>query len=246
MSDVQVSLHCTSNRPQFWMALYNSLLSNTVSWELVITGPTRPDYTLPPNMKYIYTTVKPMQGQHIAAINCSGEIICICADDSILGSTCLDKVCSLYKSRNNYKALVGLEYWKDGRNITESLGWLFESQKVMRLSAMTFMSKQFYLELGGTDIRFIAVQADNELQVRAQLAGGQFEICPGAQFHENDSERLARLSHEYHATDRAILESMFRCNETNTGVIRTCPDVQLYKDDGTLLTVSQGNKGRWV
>ena len=245
MNDVQVSLHCTSNRPELWMALYNSLLSNTVNWELVITGPTTTHGYLPGNFKYIQTDVKPMQGQHIAALNCAGEIICICADDTILSPGCLDKVYSLYKSRNNYKSLIGLEYWKDGRNITESLGWLFENQKVIRLSAMTFMSKQFYLELGGTDIRFIAVQADNELQVRARLAGGQFEICPGAQFHENASERLARLSHEYHSTDRATLEAMFRCNETNTGVIRTCPDVQLYKDDGTLLTVSQGNKGRW-
>ena len=251
MSNVVVSLYCASNRPQYWMHAYKSYRQNNVAFEVVIAGPNKPDFELPPNMKYIYTTVKPMQAYHIAAMHCTGEIMSIIADDCELSPNALDQVYETYKSKNNYKALIGISYYRDNENMQNINGWLFEGPRLFPLATVTFMSKRFYEEVGGMDNRFIAVQGDNEMQVRARLAhGGQFFLCDSAKLWEHPNwapKTPVRLSHEFHITqDRPLLDSMYTIINGQVTRSTEYPDTHYYINNETLYETSQGEKGRWT
>lgn len=65
-NNVAISLFGPSIRPELWMRLYRSLSSNAVPFEIIFVGNRLPDFSLPNNIHFIYSEVKPAQCAEIA------------------------------------------------------------------------------------------------------------------------------------------------------------------------------------
>ena len=107
-SNVKVSIYGSWTRPDVWQRQIDSLKQNTIEWEIVIAGPNKPDFELPPNVTFIHVTPDPgpCRCSQIAIDNCSGETTMLSADDMVFQPFALDNAYKLYKQQNDYKFMV--------------------------------------------------------------------------------------------------------------------------------------------
>ena len=92
---MQVGIYCSSNKPHLWGSMYQTLSQNDIDFNLCIAGPNPPVETLPSNVKYIQTNVKPAQCYFIAAHNTTGDYIMHTPDDVIFSPEYLDDMVKL-------------------------------------------------------------------------------------------------------------------------------------------------------
>ncbi len=85
-----ISVFSSTIRPQNWLPLYKCLNTASVPFEIIFVGPIEPDFTMPDNMKYICTDVKPAQCWYIGAESATGKYIINISDDFVFGDCALD------------------------------------------------------------------------------------------------------------------------------------------------------------
>jgi len=98
---MEIGIYCSSIRPHLWVDLYKTLSTNNANFNLCISGPYPPISTLPGNVKYIQTNVKPPQCNFIAANNTEGDYIFNVPDDITLNPGCLDNLLKTVRSEKN-------------------------------------------------------------------------------------------------------------------------------------------------
>jgi hypothetical protein len=100
---MKVGVFCSSNKPQLWGRLCDSLSRNSVDWNLCIAGPYSPTELLPGNVKHIQTNVKPAQCSFIAEQNTIGDYVINVVDDIVFSPGSLD---NLIKMVDNKKTIA--------------------------------------------------------------------------------------------------------------------------------------------
>jgi len=241
---ITVSVCASAIRPENWMNLYNSLLSNTIPFEVVFVGSVKPNFTLPSNFKYIYSAVKPAQCYQIAFRNATGELIHWTADDVNYSLGALDTAYNLYSKFNNERNVIGFRTIEDGRDITHVHRFIGKNNSSPVMSPFGIVNRELFHKLGGYDKRFLCGQSENDVVMRFYEIGGDVKICSAEVFAEHKALHFRgtvfRTNYYFH--DRKILESSW----IKDGKIqqKRLDPVQSYEEKD-ILTISQSYKGEW-
>ena len=199
MSDIQVSLYGSCIHTEVWLEHFKQFESNKVSYEIVLSGPNKPDFELPSNMSFIhvYPDRGPGPACQAAANHCKGETMYLTSDDCIYSPNFLDSMYMKYKEINDYKHTpfprwCGANGTKAANthaelipenDITDSF---WEIRTVPGRTDLQFgfplRSRQFFDELGGFDRRFTIAPYDADMLLRGFMVGGWFTYVQDA-FH---------------------------------------------------------------
>lgn len=240
----KISICASAIRPENWMNLYNSLKSNTIPFEIVFVGNVKPNFSLPDNFKYIYSTVKPAQCYEIAFKNAQGELIHWTADDVHYSPRALDFACNFYDGLHNKRIVVGFKTIEDGKDITWVHRFIGKNKNSPRMSPFGIMNRELFHKLGGYDRRFICGQSENDVVMRIYEIGGSVRICNANVFveHKQLHFRGTVFRTNNYCIDRQVLESLWIKN----GIIQSkrLDKVQSY-DNKNILTITQSTKGQW-
>lgn len=239
----KISLVASSIRPHLWNDMYQSLLSNNISWEVVMVGPN--PGTPPPNFKYIQSHVKPAQCYEIGFRNATGELISWTADDATYSPGALDQAYEHWKALNNRKAMIAFRTVEDGRDITDVHRLRGRDNSAPRMAPFGLINREFFNELGGYDRRFMCGQSENDIVMRVYEAGGMLEVSNTASalvHHEKAHFSGTVFRQEYYHHDRRVLENSWICNGQ---ILTKRSDPVEPFDNKEILTKTQGPFGIW-
>jgi len=246
-----ISFYGSSIRPELWQKMDDELSQTNLSIEIIWAGPKGLD-KLPSHTKWIKTDVKPVQCWEIAARACQGEVICQLADDLNITPYNYDKAYKIYKEANNPKTIVQPRFYNGRKkDITRTL--LFpmmdrtvpKSDWVQAAGGGSIYNREFFNSLEGFDNGFIAIHAEQDLSLRAAARGANILICKSKGF--KDSIRLTYSGHSdlvgpYHKIDYPYLFSLYIRKHR---VVKRLKPHQPFIFNNTILTKSQGPKGKW-
>lgn len=189
MQEIAISLFCSAVRPKLWEDYLESLKSTTVKYEVIFSGFNTPDEVKPflikyPELTYLHTeSIKPSQNYAISSRACIGETVSWSCDDANYSNDVLGKSYRYWKSRNEEKLILSIQTKESGYGCKD--GKLFPMKEhtfyslmpdTPLMCPMNLMSRKFFNELGGYDMRYTAGQAENDLCCRAYQNGGYPEI----------------------------------------------------------------------
>lgn len=236
-----ISLFGPGIKTDLWMRLYASLISNKVPWELILVGDHQPDFELPENFRFIYSKVKPAQCVEIGARHSIGELIMSMGDDLIFSDGALDDLYRQFTSLADDKTIVSCRFFFAGHEQTARNHYFQGQTNTPILPFGALLKRDLWMRLGGLDRRFIASFYDFDMAMRIYEVGGQTIISKDAV--TNEVHKGPRLVLEYgEPFDRPLLHS-FWVKDGRIVKNRLSP-LEPFTDDD-ILTVSQGNKGRW-
>jgi hypothetical protein len=269
-----LSLFGSGIRTNQWEALYNSYTKSSVPFELIIVGDKIPQFSLPDNFHFIYSSVKPAQCSEIAARYTCGDLIMNIADDLLFSDNALNAMCDLY-DKNYSQNLIVSNRLKRGDKIYGDEMHKFlstvDGSPLIPLSSM--MSKKLWNDLGGIDRRFTALFWDLDIAMRALEIGGEILFSDNALTEEVGFDnptivnriknriiktKTTGLYREYgKSIDRPLLDSfwvsnkqeekkdVYAVNDENISVLKNRKNPLLPFKDKHLLTRSQKPIGRW-
>lgn len=169
---VNVSAYLSSIRPYRWMRIYEMLKRSGLTFEIVIAGPNDPDFTLPSEVKFFKTNVKPSQCFHIAASACSGETLLQIVDDIEYSDGAIREMYEGVMKRDN--AMASCTYLLDGKSqfFTQNI-----SAQILNISYLPLLPvcglyrRDVYSKMGGLDRRFNGVMSELDLYMRMRING---------------------------------------------------------------------------
>ena len=191
-----ISICDASNKPKYWMQMYDSLSSNNISFEVIYVGPKSPEFVLPDNFKFIYSTVKPAQAVEIACRNARGEFLIHFPDDITLSKWGLDILYETYLKYSDEKIMVSCMPYQNGKLLKKGhdnfIPYNFETP---RIPLQALFNKKIWDRLGGIDKNFISSLWDVDMAMRIIEIGGSMIHCEDVISNEyvTDRERERRL-----------------------------------------------------
>jgi hypothetical protein len=225
---IDVSIVATAHRPENWMVVYDSVITN-LNIEFIFVGPNTPKYDLPSNFKFIKSKVKPTQCVEIAIRAAIGKYIMIFADDLVFETPCsLDELRSSLEATQSEFAISGCRYKNRGIIEPDSMLRFIdgdESSPIMPLGGL--MRRSALQKIGSIDRRFVAVSYDLDYIF----------------VHEVQALRgTSRLFNENWKPDRELLNSLWMIDDEFSPV--RLGEVESFQDVD-ILRFSQGPRGHW-
>lgn len=282
MSDIKVSLFASAVRPQLWPSLFKSLEGTSVKYEVVFSGNCTQgrleEYSKVYDLDFIYihtANIKPAQCYEIARRHCSGEVVVWVADDCAFPDDVIGKAYNRWKSENNEKLILSIQTKESGYGLPN--GQLFDMRQHRfyggqnnspLMAPLGMMSRKFLNDLGGIDVRYVCGQYENDICMRAIVAGGSVEVFGGADcFIDIDHlgksiaigesrDELTFLNRPFatgYEHDRRILEGSWSKPDRTLSTRTITPGNKVFVrldefqpfEDKDLLTISQSHKGKW-
>ena len=243
-----ISLVASSIRPNLWKGFMNSLKGNEIDYEVIFVGDVKPDFELP-NMKYIYSPVKPAQCYEIGFRKAEGELVSWTSDEAMYSIKALDNIYKFHKSQSELKLVSGFTVFENnGTGISEtSSGHRLATPDSPRMMCFGVIDRLYFRSLGGYDKYFITGQAENDVCMRVYFEDGTCKLCLDAIVTVNHT-----IAHKDDFSDSKFRkwypQSRDRLNEMwfIDGVWCPTPCRPFVPfDDDNLLTESQGPKGEW-
>jgi len=181
MINPKVSVVTSGRRPQLWEDVHKSLSDNNKSsFEMIYAGPNKPDFELPPNMKFIHTMAKPAQCVEMAFRKSCGDYIVPAADDLMFAPGYIDKLCE-YISLHNMESTVVIPHLSLLRKKRWQVKQLCKhhggNAKWPVVGMTAFMKRTVWESLGGIDKEFTAIYWNNDLMLRFYERGGQYVMA---------------------------------------------------------------------
>lgn len=249
---MDLSIIAPAHRTKYWKEFYNSIDNYTnLDYEIIFVTdsiPKEEEIEGLYNLRWIFSTVKPVQCVEIALRETKGDLIHWSADDTTYNIYCFDKAVDLYNSFNNYRTMVAFRNFEDGYNKESETTEIhrFFSKDAPRMMPYGIISKKLIEESGGIDRRFIAGQWENDLVMRAYSIGGKMKLSQNSIAYSDHRKHLSQNEHNLRETwefETQLLKSLWM-NSDEKIVSRTSP-IEKFNDND-LYTVSQGNKGKWI
>jgi hypothetical protein len=270
MNNVNVSVFASAVRPKLWDACLSSLSSTSCSFEVVFGGFNTPEEVKPfidkyPFFRYIHTSnIKPAQVYEVSRRNAIGECVIWVADDCEFPNDVVGKAYKYWKSQGNEKLILSVQTKETGYNLP--IGKFFNMKnhsffgfrpETPLMAPLGFMSRKFLDSIGGLDRRYICGQYENDIIMRALVAGGVVEIFGGEDcfididhlgksllIGESKVEQdfLNRPFARGYLDDRVTLETSW---VKGKAVSMERNDAFEGYEDVDLLTKSQGPRGIW-
>lgn len=238
MSDIQISLCASANRPLVqghfhnWERFINSLKENKINWEVIFVGDTPPPYEMPTNFHWIRATVKPAQCYEIAFRASKGELIHWTADDADYFApkySCVNSLDIAYnywqemeKKYNNDRKTITAMRPIEGGNPDVQEGWHYffgGCPWSPRMAPFGLIDRNFFLkDIGGYHREFVSGQSENSTIMDALERGGRVEFCREAflyvhhhQVHPRKpgTNREDNKFRDWYNWDRKVLETIW-------------------------------------
>jgi hypothetical protein len=255
---MDISLFMSASRPKWWERMYESLEGNKCEWEIIAVGPNKPKWHLPYNFRYLRMNYKPCQCYAIASWMCRGKLIGWTTDDATYDSNSLDLIMQAYLS-DSMKTIYAQQSIEDGKDTRNDHFFFWGCPDTPRMAPLAFINREWFWRLGGYDRNFVCGQAENDIVMRALEDGGQVKLISDSRIYIHHKE-VHRFRWNYpfrsgYYNDRQYLEECwcpdgFGTFNEKTLKHGTISPVRLlplhpfnYKN---ILTVAQGNKGRWA
>lgn len=244
-----ISLIASSIRPNLWSAFCGSLVGNHTPYEILFIGDIKTkDLNLPQNVVVVPTRVKPSQCYEIGFRHATGDLIHWTADDAEYEPKALDKMVEVWNQVRNPKAILAFQTIEDKKDCTEWHHLIGGRKDTPVMAPFGIMSKEFMKELGGYDRRFLAGQSENDLVMRALVAGGKVIQTPIKVYVEHNAKHGGGKSifragpNGCYPHDRKILEDSWLIG-SNVSPVRLDP-FEPFFDEG-LQETTQSYKGKW-
>lgn len=176
-----VSIYATANRPDRWLNWYKLASRNDVELEIFFCGNVKPDFALPENLHFIYSTFKPAQCQAIAASHCTGNLMMNGVDDFEYTPNLFDKAAALFESNSNPALCVLPKMTSDACGADRDFTcnhWRLIDQDLNSpmIPQQAIFRRSFFEQLGGYSKIFVGSAQDQDLAMRMVRA-------PGYQLH---------------------------------------------------------------
>jgi len=244
----EISLVGSAIRTDLWMRLHESVAYSDVPFEIVLVGHVSPGFTLPANIRHIYSTVKPAQCLEIGIRLAKGRLIMVVEDGNIFRDGTLDRMYECYMNKKDSKSIISASCMVGGDDISRTIGRLLPGNiesPIMPYCGL--LARDMWVSAGGIDRHFIALYGDCDMMMRMYQLGARCEFCEGAIIEEAHNGPTIihknRLLLEYgQPYDKPLFDSLWIA-EGKVRVERAVP-VDPF-DDSCILTSTQGEKGRW-
>lgn len=210
---IQVSLFGSAVRKKLWVAMFESLKSTSINYEVVFSGNADIKYKefLNESFTYIKTgNIKPAQCYELSRRGCVGETVVWIADDCEFPNDVIGKAYRYWKLQNNEKLILSIQTKESGYEVPKLTLFdmnnhrFFGGKKNTELMApIAMMSRKFLDKIGGFDKRFICGQYENFCVKMAYELGAKVEIF-------GDEECFVEIDHL--AKSYSIGESTDRTN----------------------------------
>jgi hypothetical protein len=267
----KIGIYCSSVNTDLWINLYNMLKCNSTEIEVMFVGPDYPNFDLPPGMKYIHSLVKPVQCYYIGATRVDGNYTINMPDDVSPSPGCLDKCLELMKLKDQTKTIVTPRFVCAGNSLhrMDFYGDGIEGPngtypQVPNLAVGNLCSRELWNELG-FDRNFVIGYNDVDQCMRLWAKGGQVSICEDVTLtvglvvsHSSTASynRFEDLKYFYSLWIKGPLGPKYQFGvpadkKTRDSDPRWAPGLDRHRpfepivESPDILTVSQGNKGRW-
>ena len=176
--------------------------------------------------------MKPVQCWHIGMNIANSELVGMMADDQVFSAYAWDEAYRMYKEKNDYKAIVSLDWWERGRSYKEKVVFNY----IQLPTGDSIMSKKFFLELGGYDKRFIKRNAERDLFLRAVKNGAKVYWC-SSEFRVTESKDNEKVSQKLYSIDSTLCDMKWAM--TNGELVQKIPD-ELFEMNDFIYMVNQG------
>jgi hypothetical protein len=244
----KITFIAPSHRTYLWKIWCSSVITN-LDWEAIFVSDIEPQkeeipYEFSPHFKYIISPVKPAQCFEIAYRYSTGDYIVWCGDDIMFSSYAIDQAYNFHKSFHDHKVMSIFRFFEDGTEATyyHKLPW---DDKV-QLACTALISKKAIEEVGGlADVTFVTGHWDADLMMRIYANGGRGYINPLACAYEPHiafHKKEANFALEW-AKELEYFTSLWKKDEKTT-FERQKSFIPYIDTD--ILTISQGNKGKWI
>lgn len=269
----KIGIYCSSINTDLWLNLYNNLKCNNTEFEVLFVGPDAPSYSLPPGMRFIQSKVKPVQCYYIGATRVDGNYVFSMPDDIVPNPGCLDRCLEFIQTQDQSKTIVtprfvnieipthGMDFYGDGGE-----GPNGAYPQVPNLAVGNLCTREFWNQLG-FDKNFVIGYNDVDQCMRVWAMGGKVAICEAATltiglvqsktstasyngfadlklFYSLWIKEPSRI--DYGSLIGVPMDKTARYSDPcwAPGLTRHKPFEPIVESPD-ILTVSQGNKGRW-
>ena len=245
------SLIAPAKRTKLWLAYYETLKPNDVSFEVIFIGPNKPTFNLPENFKFVFSEVKPQQCLEAASRLARGEYLMPSGDDIVYSEHALDKLYEVMQGAVNDLAIGSLIYkkHKEKNGVNRFISDDPNSPLMPYMGGI--YKKSVWRNLGGLDNRFVSSHGETEMTLRI-IAHGGFVVYAEDAFLDEIVKGGASLWQTYgRKFDRPLIMRLWTrgWGLKKWGIYRKYSkhrrdDVRSYKDAG-ILDRSQGFIGTW-
>jgi hypothetical protein len=148
------------------------LAKTGLSFEVVVVGPNDPDFSLPKEIKFFKSDVKPSQCFHAAATIAEGETLLQIVDDIEYADGAIEEMYRSVMKKDNINATC--QYYQNGhsnlynQNIS---GSILNLTYLPLLPVCGLYRRSIYSEIGGLDKRFDGVMGELDLYMRMCING---------------------------------------------------------------------------
>jgi len=246
---IKFSIISPAIRTENWLKIYNSVISDNISFEMIFAGPRKPNFKLPRNFKYIKTNVKPAQCWEILYKKARGKYIMNIGDDYIFKTEKPLKILSReLSSIKEKKILLGLRYIF--RNIDQTKMLTIKINNNETESELLPMSpplkKKLWYKYGRFDSRFICTLMDGDFFLRMVKDGYKVKHSAVIISEEEKLEDNRKMSRDYMRLDQKLIIKLWTKKVKDKLIFtkeRNEP-VKNYKTK-TLMAISEEPCGRW-
>ena len=239
---MRVGVYCSSIRPHLWVSLYESLSLNSVDFNICIVGPSAPMESLPGNVRYIQSNVKPAQCYFIASQNVEGDYIINIPDDVTFSPGSLD---DLVKMIDGKMDIASAQYTR----VSRSSHWEFRDKRIARIKKkITFIALKFPIPVCsmmrreafnsiGIDKHYISMNWDIDIALELISRGGNIMLSDKSTVIDIKTAGSSKVGGDY-----AYLTDIWFDVDKIRNKRKVPIDPLVYNDD--VLTISQGRKGK--
>lgn len=238
--NINISAYLSSIRPYRWMKIHEMLEKTGLNFEIVIVGPNEPDFTLPKEIKFFKSNVKPSQCFHAAASACVGETMLQMVDDVEYTDGAILAMYERVMQADN--VMASCVYLQNGNS---NLYHQNISGEVMNISYLPLLpvcgmfKREAFLKMGGLDRRFDGVMSELDLYMRMRINGYNTHFINGFCNESTDHQvkEKTSLCGKFWNHDRPIFMRLWQTGSTLYPIRN---DIFRGYSDKDILTVNQG------
>ena len=168
-----ISAYLSSIRPYRWMSIHEMLSKTGLSFEIIIVGPNDPNFSLPKEINFYKSDVKPSQCFHAAATMSTGETLLQIVDDMEYQDGGIEAMYRAVIEKDNIMATC--KYHMNGISTADFQNMAGSSDSscypLPFLPVCGLYRRHVYSDMGGLDRRFNGVMSELDLYMRMSVYG---------------------------------------------------------------------------
>ena len=212
---VNISAYMSSIRPYRWKAIDEMLKNSRLSYEIVIVGPVEPVESLPSNVSFYKSDVKPNQCFHTAAVYSKGETLLQIVDDIEYEDGGIYSMFDEVSKSDNIMATC--HYHLNGKSQITKNNIAGNDQLLCHLPTLPvcgLFTREAYFQHLSLDRRFNGVMGELDLYMRLRVNGYTTKIvdyyCNESQSYQKQEK--TSLCQKYWNHDRPLFVKLWTTN----------------------------------